>query len=87
MSPAGPSSPRCWLKALNLAPETGPVFSDTQGTWAQSYVSTAYGIVDGYDSRHFGPNDPVTREQIMVVRAAKPASVSGELTFEDATRY
>jgi len=37
------------VKALNLAPEAGPVFSGTQGTWAQSYVSTAaaYGIVGG----------------------------------------
>ena len=44
------------VKALNLAPEVGPAFSDTQGTWAQSYVATVYGIVGGYDSSHFGPN-------------------------------
>ena len=66
----------------------GPVFADTQGTWAQSYISTAaaYGIVSGYDATHFGPNDPITREQMtaMVVRAAKLAPVSGELNFKDA---
>jgi len=74
------------VKTLKLTPKTGPVFADTRGTRAQDYVSTAaaYGIVGGHDASHFGPNDPVTRERIMVVRAAKPASVSGELTFEDA---
>ncbi|MDA8336257.1 MAG: S-layer homology domain-containing protein [Peptococcaceae bacterium] len=76
------------VKALKLAPKAGPIFADTQGTWAQSYISTAaaYGIVKGYDATHFGPEDLVTREQMtaMVVRAAKLAPVSGELTFKDA---
>ena len=76
------------VKALKLAPKAGPIFADTEGTWAQSYVSTAaaYGIVSGYDATHFGPSEAITREQmtVMVVRAAKLAPVSGELTFKDA---
>ncbi|MDA8333721.1 MAG: S-layer homology domain-containing protein [Peptococcaceae bacterium] len=56
--------------------------------WRQCYVSTAAvdGIVKGYDATHFGPNDLVTREQMMamVVQAGKLAPVSGKLTFRDA---
>ncbi|HUW63708.1 MAG TPA: S-layer homology domain-containing protein [Spirochaetia bacterium] len=70
--------------------QTGPVFTDTRGNWAQGHIPTvaAYGIVSGFDSSHFGPNDLVTREQItaMVVRVAKLAPVTGELFFEDAGR-
>jgi len=43
-------------KALKPGLEAAPLSVDTQGTWAQSYVSTACGIVGGYDSSHFGPN-------------------------------
>ncbi|MDA8337229.1 MAG: S-layer homology domain-containing protein [Peptococcaceae bacterium] len=76
------------VKAMKLAPKTGPVLADIEGDWAQSFISTAvaYGIVRGYDASHFGPNDPVTREQItaMVVRAANLAPVSGPLSFTDS---
>jgi len=78
------------VKALKLTPKIGPVFADTAGDWAQPYISTAaaHGIVSGYDANHFGPNDPITREQmtVMMVRAAKLAPVSGASTFRDATR-
>jgi hypothetical protein len=78
------------VKALKLPPRTGPVFADTEDNWAKDYISTAvaYGIVKGYDSTHFGPNELITREQMtaMVVRAAKLAAVSGELTFKDAAQ-
>jgi hypothetical protein len=76
------------VKALQLTPKAGPVFADTQGTWAQTYVSTAaaYGIVSGYDADHFGPNAPITREQMaaIIVRAAKLAPVAGTPSFKDA---
>jgi len=73
------------VKSLKLAPRSGPVFADTKGTWAESYISTAaaYGIVSGYDATLFGPNDPITREQmtVMVVRATQVIST---LSFKDA---
>ena len=76
------------VKALELAPKAGPVFADTENSWAKTYISTAaaYGIVSGYDASHFGPNDLITREEMtaMVVRAAKLVPASGELTFKDA---
>jgi hypothetical protein len=76
------------VKALKLPPESGPVFADTEGNWARSYISTAAadGIVTGFNATHFGPNDPITREQMaaMVVRADKLVPVSGTLSFTDA---
>lgn len=76
------------VKALKLEARTGKSFADTKGHWAEGAISTAaaWGIVDGYDVDHFGPNDPVTREQLvaMVVRALKLASLSGQLAFSDA---
>lgn len=53
------------VKALRLTPETGPVFADTQGTWAQVYITTAAdGLVSEYESSHVGPDDPITRELV-----------------------
>lgn len=82
------------VKALKLAPKNGPVFTDTLDSWAKSYISTAaaYGIVDGLDATHFGPNDLVTREQMtaMALRAVDtslrgyPAPVTGTLSFKGA---
>jgi len=78
------------VKALKLPPTAGHIFADTEGSWAENYISTAaaYGIVKGYDAAHFGPNDLISREQMtaMVVRAARLAPVSGELTFMDAAK-
>jgi len=78
------------VKALKLDPKTEPLFPDTQGHWAQSYISTgaANGIIKGYDAAHFGPEDLITREQMaaMVVRAAKLAIVSSVLTFTDTNQ-
>ena len=46
-------------------------FSDVQNTSAYYYVSvkwaTANKIVSGYDNGKFGPNDPITREQLAVM--------------------
>ncbi|WP_420851980.1 S-layer homology domain-containing protein [Pelotomaculum isophthalicicum] len=45
----------------------------TAGHWAKDYIATAAanGIVNGYSATTFGPDDPITREQIavMIVRA------------------
>ena len=42
-------------------------FTDVEsGSWYEEYVSWAAhnGIVEGYDSEHFAPDDKITREQI-----------------------
>ncbi|BFH68917.1 hypothetical protein J27TS7_22660 [Paenibacillus dendritiformis] len=61
------------VKALELKGAEGKVFKDTEKHWAKENIAiaSAHGIVNGYDSTTFGPNDPITREQMaaMVVKA------------------
>ncbi len=61
---------------------TGRTFADTANHWAHDAIAAAAasGIVDGYDDGTFGPDDPITRQQMaaMLVRALKlPAARSG----------
>ncbi len=75
-------------KAFKLpAASSGKVFEDTSGYWAEEYVGAAYaaGIVTGYSDSRFGPQDPVTREQIavMVARAGKIEAAGRDIPFKD----
>jgi hypothetical protein len=78
------------VKAFNLESRSGKVFNDTAGHWAQDTVSTAaaHGIVSGYSDTTFGPNDPITREQmaVMIVKAAKLAEAQEGKTFADGDK-
>ncbi|MDN5365308.1 MAG: hypothetical protein PWP44_511 [Thermacetogenium sp.] len=75
------------VKAFKLEPRSGKVFADTAGIWAEETIATAasYGIISGYSATTFGPDDPVTREQmaVMIMGAAKLAPGTGELSFKD----
>lgn len=48
-------------------PATG--FADIKAHWAGAYIEACSnaGIVAGYDAQTFGPDDPVTREQMTVI--------------------
>lgn len=65
-------------------------FSDVPGeVWYTEAVrwAAAMGIVDGYGNGKFGPNDPITREQLAVMLwryAGSPAATNKELHFADA---
>lgn len=76
------------VKAFNLSNLKGKAFTDTSGHWAQDYIAiaTAAGIVGGYNDRTFGPDDPITREQmaVMVVKAAGLTLVTEENNFRDS---
>jgi len=76
------------IKAFKLTPQSGKVFADTAGHWAKDSIATAayYGIVSGYDDAHFGPDDPITREQMaaMIVRSLKLTTVSEKTIFTDS---
>lgn len=69
------------------AANNGEVFADTEDHWGQASIAAAYvaGIIYGYGDNKFGPDDPVTREQIaaMVVRAAKLTGPDRQLSFAD----
>ncbi|MDF9406771.1 S-layer homology domain-containing protein [Pelotomaculum isophthalicicum JI] len=61
-------------------PAKQPAFADVPaGAWYAKEVAAAYaaGLIKGYDESSFGPDDPVTREQIavMVVRSMNAAGV------------
>ena len=77
------------VKAFNLTNSNGKVFTDTSGHWAKDYIATATaaGIVGGYNDNIFGPNDPVTREQMaaMVVKAANLIAAAAENQFADSS--
>jgi len=74
------------VKAFNLKDAAGKIFKDTQKHWAAGYISTAYaaGIIGGYSETEFGPDDPLTREQmaVMAVKAAgfQPAGTLSGMT-------
>ncbi|MEQ8175512.1 MAG: S-layer homology domain-containing protein [Syntrophomonadaceae bacterium] len=58
------------MKAFNFVPKANVVvFFDTYKHWAKDAISnaTAYGIVSGYDTVTFGPEDYVTREQMALM--------------------
>lgn len=65
-------------------------FSDVpEEAWYAASVRWAadQAVVNGYGSGTFGPNDPVTREQLAVMLwryAGSPAAANGELDFTDA---
>lgn len=75
------------VKAFKLEQKRGHLFKDTSGHWAIEFINTAAanGIVSGYDTDIFGPDELITREQmaVMIVKAAKLAGTSGETAFAD----
>lgn len=75
------------VKAFKLEQKSNPGFADISGHWAADDIKTAafYGIVDGYDSGLFQPDDYITREQlaVMVVRVLKLIVIDEETTFAD----
>lgn len=59
------------VKAFKLTGTEGTAFSDTVNHWAKDVISIAVhnGIASGYDKNSFGPDDPITREQMAVIIA------------------
>ncbi|HWP95955.1 MAG TPA: S-layer homology domain-containing protein [Syntrophomonadaceae bacterium] len=79
------------MNAFKFQPKNSVVvFLDTYKHWAKEYISnaTSYSIVGGYDALHFGPEDPVTREQ-MAVMIANACKIEGDFQgvgFKDAAQ-
>lgn len=78
------------VKAFQLPAASGKVFDDTAGHWAGDCIGAAHaaGIVSGYSENSFGPDDPITREQmaVMIAGAADLEKAAGEFTFTDGDR-
>lgn len=75
------------VKAFKLENKGGRIFADTAVHWAKDSIAAAAanGIVTGYDSNTFGPDDIITREQmaVMIFKAAQLSSVGEEPGFAD----
>ena len=66
---------------MNFSDVTGEAWYAEAIRWAASQ-----GIVGGYDNGMFGPNDPITREQLAVMLwrySGSPAATHKELNFND----
>ncbi|MBW5449368.1 hypothetical protein GE107_25405 [Cohnella sp. CFH 77786] len=78
------------VKAFGLQEQGNASFDDTADHWAHDAIAAAVaaGIVSGYDSRRFGPDDKITREQmaVMVMRAAKLKPAAADVSFTDGKR-
>ncbi len=76
------------VRAFNLSGSSDTVFPDTANHWAREAISIAAenGVVEGYSSREFAPNDLITREQMAsaIVNTVMLGESSGDLTFSDA---
>ena len=65
-------------------------FSDVSGeAWYAKAIrwATSQGIVSGYGNGNFGPNDPISREQLAMMLwrySGSPATATKELRFSDA---
>ncbi|MEN6461556.1 MAG: S-layer homology domain-containing protein [Syntrophomonas sp.] len=75
------------VKALKLAPASGKTFNDTANSWSKDYIATAVanGIINGYSDTTFGPDDPITREQmaVIIVKADKLSKIPSGKIFAD----
>lgn len=76
------------VKSLGLPVNNSKNFADTSDHWAREAISTAYaaGVISGYDDRSFGPDDPITREQIavMINKAFHLSQASSDSSFADS---
>lgn len=76
------------VKAFQLDNKSGKIFNDTGNHWAKDYIATAnaYGILNGYSDTEFGPDDPITREQmaVMIVKADNLPNSGTALSFSDS---
>ena len=75
-------------KMLNLSEKAENTFSDVRnGTWYSEPVLRCVkaGIMAGYDSKTFGVNDPLTREQgaVILANAFQINKESGRTSFSD----
>ncbi|SDZ37987.1 HYR domain-containing protein, partial [Proteiniborus ethanoligenes] len=76
------------VKAFKLTKAKGKDFDDISNHWAKDAILTAnaHGIVNGYSDTKFGPDDPITREQmaVIIVKVAHLTDNSKGKTFVDS---
>ncbi len=78
------------VKAFRFDPQPGKTFADTANHWAKDNIATAtaLGILSGYNATSFGPDDPITREQmaVMITKAAGLTQSAAGTSFADSSQ-
>ncbi len=76
-------------RAMNGGDPTGPAtvaFVDITNPWANAHIAycVEHGVVRGYDSTHYGPSLPVTRDQmaVFIARSQLWVSIGEDMTKE-----
>ncbi len=80
-----------WGKGDTTSP-LGPFVDSEPGAWYENALNWAYGkeLISGYSAAIFGPNNPLTREQmaVLILRAAEEFEINltetkAKTTFSD----
>ncbi|WP_339224619.1 S-layer homology domain-containing protein [Paenibacillus sp. FSL W7-1332] len=79
------------VRSLGLEGQYSAAFEDIKNHWAGDAIRTAlaHGIIGGYSSRAFGPDDPITREQmaVMLSKSSRLASLSSGESSKDMLSF
>lgn len=77
------------VNTFKLKPKSEIVFTDSENHWARDIISIAAsnGLALGYGNSCFGPDDPISREDMVVllIRAMNMRLVSGQPSFKDSS--
>ncbi|MEG1478511.1 MAG: S-layer homology domain-containing protein, partial [Clostridiales bacterium] len=76
---------RLWESKNGVLPEVNTGFADVEkASYYEKYVAWAHEkeIVKGYDETHFGPNDTITREDMVTILFRYATLVQGEITVD-----
>ncbi|OMF66215.1 hypothetical protein BK142_29650 [Paenibacillus glucanolyticus] len=79
------------IRSLGLKGQYNAAFQDIKNHWAGDAIRTAlaHGIIGGYSSRAFGPDDPITREQmaVMLANSSQLVSLSSSVSGTNLTSF
>ncbi|MGG3507614.1 S-layer homology domain-containing protein [Paenibacillus lautus] len=79
------------IRGLGLKGQYSAAFQDIKNHWAGDAIRTAlaHGIIGGYSSRAFGPDDPITREQmaVMLANSSQLVSISSSVSGTNLTSF
>lgn len=79
------------IRSLGLKGQYSAGFQDIKNHWAGDAIRTAlaHGIIGGYSSRAFGPDDPITREQmaVMLANSSQLVSLSSSVSGTNLTSF
>ena len=78
-----------WHLSGNQAPSSIPSFNDLTANWYKLAIAWAKenNVVSGYSDTRFGPNDNITREQLMLILYRYAKMYGYDTSNQDATAF